>query len=80
VLQKNTDRLVVGVGMIPRGEVGLIFAQAGLAGHVIQDPEYVAILIVVMVTTFVTPPLLKMVLKRKTQHAAVSPARQHASP
>lgn len=63
VLGRTANRLVVGVGMIPRGEFGLIFAQAGLAGKVIKDPEYVAILAVVIITTFITPPLLKVVLR-----------------
>lgn len=63
VLRKGVNRLVVGVGMIPRGEVGLIFASIGLSRHIITPAEYASILGVVVVTTFITPPLLKLVLK-----------------
>ena len=50
---------LVGAGMIPRGEVGLIFAQMGLAGGVFDPGLFAAVTLVVMVTTFVAPPLLK---------------------
>lgn len=59
VLRRGVKRLVVGVGMIPRGEVGLIFASIGLARNVITPGEYAAIIAVVVFTTFATPPLLK---------------------
>lgn len=62
VWTKGVDRLSVGIGMIPRGEVGLIFAQVGLASGVIQGPLYSALIAMVVVTTFITPPLLKKVL------------------
>ena len=57
-------RLSVGIGMIPRGEVGLIFANIGLGltvhgVPVIDAPTFSAIVIVVMATTLATPPLLK---------------------
>jgi len=54
---------VIGVGMLPRGEVGLIFAGVELANHVINTPEYGALVIVVLLTTMATPLLLKMLLK-----------------
>ncbi|MHB0912224.1 MAG: cation:proton antiporter [Armatimonadota bacterium] len=62
VLRKGLSRTVVGVGMIPRGEVGLIFAVAGRALGVIDAREYTAIVAVVVITTFITPPLLKLIL------------------
>ena len=52
-------RLVVGVGMVPRGEVGLIFAEIGRRAGVLGDEEFGAILLMVMVTTFIAPPALK---------------------
>jgi Kef-type K+ transport system membrane component KefB len=63
VVDKGVDRLAVGLGMIPRGEVGLIFAGIGatlmVAGErVIDDATYSAIVVMVAVTTLVTPPLL----------------------
>ncbi|HEU4988429.1 MAG: cation:proton antiporter [Gemmatimonadota bacterium] len=52
------DKLLVGVAMVPRGEVGLIFAQMGLASGAINAGEFGAIMLMVLVTTFVTPPAL----------------------
>lgn len=64
------DRLTIGLGMIPRGEVGLIFANMGLgltiAGTpVIARTTYSAVVIMVIVTTLVTPPALRWSLERK---------------
>jgi Kef-type K+ transport system membrane component KefB len=53
-------RLVVGVGMVPRGEVGLIFADIGRRSGVLSDEVFGAVLLMIMVTTFVTPPGLKL--------------------
>ena len=63
VLEKGADRLAVGLGMIPRGEVGLIFASIGaglmLAGErVVSDSVYSAVVMMVALTTLMTPPLL----------------------
>ena len=64
------DGLSIGIGMIPRGEVGLIFASIGLTlvvhgEHIIDAATYSAVVIMVMLTTLVTPPLLKWSLGRK---------------
>lgn len=53
-------RLVVGVGMVPRGEVGLIFADIGHRAGVLNEAVFGAVLITVMATTFVAPPALKV--------------------
>jgi Na+:H+ antiporter len=53
-------RLVVGVGMIPRGEVGLIFADIGRRAGILNEAVFGAILLMVMATTFVAPPGLKL--------------------
>ena len=53
------NKKVIGVGMIPRGEVGLIFAQMGLASGVFNPGIFSAVTLMVMVTTFIAPPLLK---------------------
>ena len=55
----RSDRLLIGLGMIPRGEVGLIFASIGLAQGVLDDELYGALLLVVLLTTVITPPLLR---------------------
>jgi Kef-type K+ transport system membrane component KefB len=67
----GVDRVSVGIGMIPRGEVGLIFASTGagvtLAGLPVVSPQsYASSVIMVMVTTLVTPPLLAWSLDRKS--------------
>ncbi len=60
----RADKLLVGLGMIPRGEVGLIFASIGLANGVLDVDQYGALLMVVLITTVITPPLLRMRLGR----------------
>lgn len=69
VLEHGLDRLSVGLGMIPRGEVGLIFASIGaglrIGGIPVIGPEaFSAVVIMVMVTTLVTPPMLRWSLTR----------------
>jgi Kef-type K+ transport system membrane component KefB len=63
---RGIDRLSIGIGMIPRGEVGLIFANMGLAmgEAVLSRPLFSALVIVVLLTTVVTPPLLSWSLTR----------------
>lgn len=72
VLQKGLDRLSVGIGMVPRGEVGLIFASIGshlrLNGHpVIAPSTFSVIVIMVMITTLITPPALKWSVGRSSR-------------
>lgn len=57
--QKGIRRWPVGVAMVPRGDVGLIFAGIGLATKVIGQDLYAALITMVMVTTLVVPPWLK---------------------
>ena len=69
VLEKGINRLAVGVGMIPRGEVGLIFAGIGAGLMVAGEPvfssdTFSAMVVMVMVTTLATPPLLKVLFSR----------------
>lgn len=74
IVGKGVDRLTVGIGMIPRGEVGLIFANIGLTlqvkgEHIIEAPTFSAVVIMVIVTTMVTPPALKWSLTRVATRA-----------
>jgi Kef-type K+ transport system membrane component KefB len=55
----------VGMGMVPRGEVGLIVALAGLQMRVISEPAYALVIIMTGVTTLVAPPLLKLQFRRE---------------
>jgi Kef-type K+ transport system membrane component KefB len=56
-------RLAVGVGMVPRGEVGLIFAAVGRQSGLLTDDVFSVVLLMVMGTTFVAPPLLKLLFR-----------------
>jgi len=58
------NKTVVGVGMVPRGEVGLIFAQMGLASGVFNSGLFGGVTLMVMVTTLLAPPTLKLLLGR----------------
>ncbi len=58
----RADKRIIGVGMIPRGEVGLIFAQLGLASRAFTPGQFSAVTLMVMVTTFMAPPLLKLLI------------------
>lgn len=69
VFKKGIDRLTIGIGMIPRGEVGLIFAGIGKSLGVIDNDIFSAIVIMVIVTTFITPPLLKFSITRSERRA-----------
>jgi Kef-type K+ transport system membrane component KefB len=75
VLERGIDRLTIGLGMIPRGEVGLIFAgigaslmlptATGVSEPVINSATFGAVVIMVIITTIITPLLLKWSLSRK---------------
>jgi Kef-type K+ transport system membrane component KefB len=56
------NKTVIGVGMVPRGEVGLIFAQAGLASGVFDAGLFGGVTLMVIVTTLLAPPVLKYLL------------------
>jgi Kef-type K+ transport system membrane component KefB len=62
--RQKLNHLAIGLGMIPRGEVGLIFAHLGLTRGILSSETYSAILIMVIATTFLAPPLLKPVFDR----------------
>ncbi len=60
----DSNRLTIGVGMMPRGEVGLIFAAIGKSLGVLDDALFSAVVLMVVVTTLLSPPLLKYCLRR----------------
>jgi Kef-type K+ transport system membrane component KefB len=49
----------IGLGMVPRGEVGLVFAQVGRTSGLLSDEQFAAIVLIVMITTFLAPILLR---------------------
>ncbi|MEB3268326.1 MAG: cation:proton antiporter [Leptolyngbya sp.] len=59
----GVNRLAIGIGMIPRGDVGLVFAGIGSASGVLDKPLEAAIIVMVILTTFLAPPLLQWALK-----------------
>lgn len=74
VVERGVDRLSVAVGMVPRGEVGLIFAAIGstlkVGGVPVISPKiFSAIVIMVIITTLMTPPVLKYTLARADRRA-----------
>lgn len=58
-----SEKLLVGVSMVPRGEVGLIFAATGKGLGVLGDDLFSVIIIAIVVTTLVVPPLLRVMVK-----------------
>ncbi|MDI9819679.1 MULTISPECIES: cation:proton antiporter [unclassified Legionella] len=64
---RKDDRLLIGIGMLPRGEVGLVFASIGRTLGIMSDQLFSAIILMVVVTTFIAPPLIKSRFTRKLQ-------------
>jgi Kef-type K+ transport system membrane component KefB len=74
------DRTAIGIGMIPRGEVGLIFANIGLGltvrgERIVDERIFAAVVVAVMMTTLVTPPALKWRLARVSRRQTETAAR-----
>jgi Kef-type K+ transport system membrane component KefB len=61
--QTQLNKLAIGVGMIPRGEVGLVFAGVGAASGALSEATEAAIIMMVIITTFLAPPLLRVVFQ-----------------
>jgi Kef-type K+ transport system membrane component KefB len=59
------DKWIIGAGMVPRGEVGLVFASVGLATGVLSGVNHTAVVLMVISTTFLGPLLLSLMLRRK---------------
>ncbi|WP_446383791.1 cation:proton antiporter [Coleofasciculus chthonoplastes] len=74
--QPQINRLAIGVGMIPRGEVGLVFAGIGSASGVLSKPLEAAIIIMVILTTFLAPPFLRVAFKGSPEVAEVEESKE----
>ena len=61
--KEKVNRIAIGTGMIPRGEVGLVFAGLGASTGALPPSIDVAIVLMVIATTFLAPPLLRVVFK-----------------
>lgn len=80
VRDPEVDSLAIGVGMVPRGEVGLIFASIGLSQAVLSGAVYSAILIMVILSTFLVPPVLKIIFEKKVETASAEAAAGNEMP
>jgi Kef-type K+ transport system membrane component KefB len=76
--QPGINRLAIGVGMIPRGEVGLVFAGIGSASGVLDKPLEAAIIIMVILTTFLAPPFLRVAFGESEPPASGEPSLEAA--
>lgn len=79
VLTRAVNRLAIGIGMVPRGEVGLIFANVGLGlsfggEPIVSRATFSAVVAMVVVTTIITPPALKWSLERRTTNPTREPS------
>ncbi|MGV3739728.1 MAG: cation:proton antiporter [Gammaproteobacteria bacterium] len=61
---RKDNRLLIGIGMIPRGEVGLVFASVGKGLHIISETLFSAIIVMVVLTTFITPLWMRFQYQR----------------
>lgn len=61
---KDVNKNIIGFGMVPRGEVGLIFATIGMSLGVLNDELFSVIIVMVIFTTLLTPPILAYLLKK----------------
>ncbi len=67
--QPGINRVAIGIGMIPRGEVGLVFAGIGSASGILDKPLEVSIIIMVILTTFLAPPFLRVAFRQSAETA-----------
>lgn len=63
--QPGVNRLAIGTGMIPRGEVGLVFVGLGSSTGIVSKSLEVALILMVIATTFLAPPLLRLVFNSR---------------
>jgi len=71
------DAFRVGVGMVPRGEVGMVVAQIGLSFGVVPQNIYAATVFMSVMTTIVAPPLLKWAYRGEGRQSTFEPATSH---
>ena len=74
--QPGINRLAIGIGMIPRGEVGLVFAGVGSATGVLSESLDAGIIVMVILTTFIAPPLLRLVFQTPTSEEPMPQAAE----
>lgn len=75
----TTEKLLVGVAMVPRGEVGLIFAATGKGLGVLSDDLFSVIIITIVVTTLISPPLVRLVADKVANEPVPDPENSTAA-
>ncbi len=84
IFDKRINSTAVGIGMAPRGEVGLIFAEVGRRAGIVTADLFAAVVVVMALTTFIAPPLLKLSMVRRPRGMSLwawffEPARKRVS-
>ncbi len=84
IFDRRVNSTAVGIGMAPRGEVGLIFAEVGRRAGIVSGDLFAAVVTVMALTTFVAPPLLKFTMVRRPRRKSLvkwffTPARKRVS-
>ncbi len=74
------ESIQLGAGMISRGEVGLIVASVGMKDGLVNDEEFSAIVVMVLITTLVTPPILRALFTKKEDKAKKTPIEAEQAP
>jgi Kef-type K+ transport system membrane component KefB len=79
IVERGLDRWTIGIGMIPRGEVGLIFANIGLSlriggERIVDQSTFSALVVMVIATTLITPPALRVSIARGKSLEPAEPA------
>ncbi len=65
----NTESLIIGVGMMTRGEVALIVAQKGLSVGLLEPIYFTPVIILIIVSSILTPIILKFLFNRREKEA-----------
>jgi Kef-type K+ transport system membrane component KefB len=78
--QPGINRMAIGVGMVPRGEVGLVFAGIGSTSGIIDKPLEAAIIIMVIVTTFMAPPFLRVAFGKSDEPPTATATKSTRDP
>ena len=73
----KSDAIKIGIGMIPRGEVGMVVAQIGLSLGVISRNIYGVVVFMAVATTIVAPPLLKLAFQGPVDGSTETKSTQH---
>jgi Kef-type K+ transport system membrane component KefB len=76
---KSREAVQLGAGMISRGEVGLIVTSVGIQGGLVNPDEFSAIVAMVLISTLVTPPLLRILFAREKMKGLQRPVEAAAA-